>query len=361
MNPYIRSDLKKFRPYHAPIKPYDIKVDANELAFGHQHLFQEHMAQWLSNKDHITRYPDTDCVLLREKIAEVYGITKEQIMCGVGSDQVIELIIKAFIEPGETVIVPTPSFSMYGLSTIINHGRVVEVPLDENFEYNTELFISVIRQEKPKLIFICTPNNPTGCKLSREEILQILDEANCPVVIDEAYADFIGESMISDLANYPDMILLRTFSKSFGLAGLRTGFAIANVDMIESLNLVKPPYNLSSYSQEASIFVLGQKAYYDELIQQCIRSREWLRKELETIPYIETIFDSYANFILIRVNHSSLPQLLQQQKILVRDYPPTGPLARCIRITIGTEEENIRLIQSLKEAIHESSTTSSKN
>lgn len=353
MNKYVRSDLQQFRPYHAPLKPYEIKVDANELPFAHQEAFKEHMSDWLADKDNLTRYPDTDARRLRTKIAQLNGITKEQVMCGVGSDQVIELIIKAFIDPFDTVVVPTPSFSMYGLSTTINHGKVVEVPLDENFNYDIDLFVKVINEVEPKLIFLCTPNNPTGCILVKEDIRRILQVAKCPVVVDEAYEEFTKESMIDELSDFPDMILLRTFSKAYGLAGLRTGYAIANEDMIETINLVKPPYNLSSYSQEASIFVLEQHSYYEEQVARIIRNREWLRQELSKIPFIETIFESHANFILFRVTHTSVAKLLEQQKILVRDYPPTGALARCIRVTVGTEEENTRIIQALKEVIYE--------
>jgi len=353
MNRFVRQDLKNYKPYHAPIKPYEIKVDANEMPFPHQKELALHMATWMEEKDNLTRYPDTDSNLLREKIAQINHVAKENVLCGVGSDQIIELIIKVFVEPGDSVVVPTPSFSMYQLSTLMNRGKVVEVPLDHEFNYDIEAMIQVIIEVKPKLIFLCTPNNPTGCLLTREEIIRVLEVADCPVIVDEAYAEFTQDTMIEELKDYPDMILLRTFSKSYGLAGLRTGYAIAQSDMIETINLVKPPYNLSSYSQEASIFVLNHKEYYDQRVIESIQQREWLKKELGTINYIEKIYESHANFILVRLKEEAIIQLLDQQKILVRDYPPVGALAHCIRITVGTAEENKRIIEVLKEAMHE--------
>jgi len=323
------------------------------MPFAHQQEFAQHMAAWMAEKDNLTRYPDTDCNALREKIAEVNNVSKENVICGVGSDQIIELIIKVFIEPGDSVVMPTPSFSMYQLSTIMNRGKVVEVPLDQEFNYDIDKMIQVITDVKPKLVFLCTPNNPTGCLLTREDILRVLDVADCPVIVDEAYAEFTQDTMIDELKNYPDMILLRTFSKSYGLAGLRTGYAIAQSDMIETINLVKPPYNLSSYSQEASMFVLNHQSYYDEQVKQSIQQREWLYKELVAINYIEKIYESHANFILVRLKEDAILTLLEQQKILVRDYPPVGALAHCIRITIGTAQENKRIMEVLKEAMHE--------
>ncbi len=353
MNRYARIDLQNFKPYHASPKPYEIKCDANEMPFEHQKEFVEHMAKWMSEKDNLTRYPDTDCIQLREKIAEVINVTKENILCGVGSDQIIELIIKVFLEPGDSVVMPTPSFSMYPLSTILNRGKAIEVPLDQDFNYDIDKMIQIIQDVKPKLVFLCTPNNPTGCLLSSEDIKRILKIADCPVVVDEAYAEFTQESMIEDLMDYPDLIILRTFSKSYGLAGLRSGYAIAHPDMIETINLVKPPYNVSSYAQEASFFVLEHKAYYDDMVKKSIQQRDWLKNELQAFDVVERVYESHANFILVRLKQDSIAEALYQQKILVRDYPPTGPLAHCIRITVGTETENKRIINALKEATHE--------
>lgn len=347
MNKYMRSDLLKFNPYHAPIKPYEIKVDANENPFPQHPDFKESMSEWLSEKDNMTRYPDTDANELRAKIAKHYNIKAENVICGVGSDQVLESIIKVFVEPGDKVVVPTPSFSMYKLSTVINHGQVVEVPLNEEFEYDLDLFINTIKQEKPKLVFLCTPNNPTGCVLSKTEVLKVVEASDCPVVIDEAYAEFTGISVIDEIDNYDNLIVARTFSKSYGLAGLRTGYGIACKEMIDTIYVAKAPYNLSSFSQKASLFVLDHHDFYMEQVRALNEQRLVLVEALKKMSFIEKIYNSGTNFVLVKVSNSLIPKMLEEQLILVRDYPPTGDLANCIRLTVGTEDENNRIIDIL--------------
>jgi len=349
MNRYIRKDLVNFKPYHAPIKPYEIKVDANENPFPHHKDFKNAMSEWLDEKDNITRYPDTDAHELRHKIAEHYSILKDNVLCGVGSDQVIECIIKVFIEPGDKVIVPTPSFSMYKLSAIINHGQIIEVPLDTEFEYDLDLFINTIIKEQPKLVFLCTPNNPTGCVLNKADILKVVKSADCPVVVDEAYAEFTGISVIDEINNYDNLIVVRTFSKTYGLAGLRTGYGLACKEMIDTIYVTKPPYNLSSFSQKASLFVLEHHDFYMKQVEELNNQRVLLVKELEQLSIIEKIYTSGTNFILIKVNNTLIPKLLESELILVRDYPPTGELANCIRLSVGSGEENKRILEVLSD------------
>lgn len=348
MNKYIRQDLINFKPYHAPIKPYEIKVDANENPFPHHEAFKTVMTEWLDNKDNLTRYPDTDASELRTNIAAHYGVKTENVICGVGSDQIIECIIKVFLEPGDKVVVPTPSFSMYKLSTIVNHGRIVEVPLDDEFEYDIDLFISTIKTEQPKLVFLCTPNNPTGCVLNKEDILKVIKNSNCPVIVDEAYAEFTGISVVDEINNYDNLIVLRTFSKSYGLAGLRTGYGIANKEMIDTLYVTKPPYNLSSFSQKASLFVLEHHDFYMRQVEKLIVQRNNLVKVLNNLSVIDKVYNSGTNFVLVKVNNDQIAKLLEEELILVRDYPPIGDLANCIRFTVGTEEENKRIIEILR-------------
>lgn len=352
MNKYMRKDLQFYKPYHSPIKPYEIKVDANESPYPHHEAFVEHMKQWMKNKDNITRYPDTDAVLLRRRIAkhyEIYNVHEENVICGVGSDQIIDIIIKVFVEPGETILAPTPSFSMYKLGGLLNHAYVHEYALDDEFHYDISALLDLIEFEAPKLVFLCTPNNPTGGLLDRASIIQVLDKAKCPVVIDEVYAEFSGETMLDLFEKYPNMIILRSFSKAYGLAGLRTGYAIANKEMIDTLYIGKPPYNLSNYSQEASIFVLDHHEFYMDQVQAIKKEREIMKKHLETLPFVEKVYESETNFLLIKVERTGIQKLLEEKLILIRDYPPTGNLAGCIRITIGTSEENQRILEKLRE------------
>jgi len=352
MNKYMRKDLQFYQPYHSPIKPYEIKVDANESPYAHHQAFIDHMYQWMQNKDNITRYPDTDALLLRKRIAKHFNefqIEAENVLCGVGSDQIIDIIIKVFVEPGETILVPTPSFSMYKLAGLLNHAYVYEYPLTDIFEYDIPRLLETIEIEAPKLVFLCTPNNPTGGLLKRESIIQVLEKAKCPVIIDEVYAEFSGETMLDLLDRYPHMIILRSFSKAYGLAGLRTGYAIACKDMIDTLYVGKPPYNLSNYSQEASIFVLDHHSFYMEQVEAIKIEREKMKQALEALAIVEKVYDSDTNFLLIRVNRNGIQQMLEKDSILIRDYPPTGNLAGCIRITIGTPQENQKILQKIRE------------
>lgn len=349
MNRYLRDDLKLYEPYHAPAKPYAIKLDANENPFEPSPLVQEALQQFINEKDNLTRYPDTDMIQLREAIASRYAVRMEEVTCGVGSDQLIDFIIKAFVHPKDVVLYPNPSFSMYGLTAKINHAIPKTFELRDDFTYDIDALIKMIQEEPIRVLFLCTPNNPTGTILPKEDIYRILNYADFPVIVDEAYGDFMEETMIDDISRFPQLIVLRTFSKSFGLAGLRCGYAIGQESIIEDLNRVKSPYNLSSYSQVAARAVLEDEVYYQDKINLLKHERERVARALETYPWVERVYPSAANFLLIRCRHSAVLKLLEKQKILVRDYPPTGRLKDCIRLTVGSPQENDRVLDLLQQ------------
>lgn len=349
MSKYLRPDLQNYEPYHAPAKPYEIKLDANENPFDHAPNVQAVLKAFAEDKDALTRYPDTDMIELRQKIAARFDIRIEEVTCGVGSDQLIDFIIKAFVKPQGIVLYPNPSFSMYGLTALINHAQPKTFELREDFSYDIEALLDRIEKEPVDVLFLCTPNNPTGSVLPKADMYRILDAVDCPVIVDEAYGEFLEETMIDDVNRYPQLIVLRTFSKSFGLAGLRCGYAIGQQDIIEDLNRVKSPYNLSSYSQRAAMAVLDSNDYYSEKIQVLIQERERMAEALNGFDWVETVYPSAANFLLIRCRHTAIISLLAEEKILVRDYPPKGRLKDCIRLTIGSPEENDRLIHLLQE------------
>lgn len=345
---YMRKDLANFKPYHSPLKPYDVKIDANENPYEHSPVVLEKIQNWLQDKDNLTRYPDTDVNELREQLASYYDVTKEQVICTVGSDQVIELLIKVFLEPGEVVLVPNPSFSMYTLSTVLNHGKAVAYELDDDFNYDYDKLIDAYKIYQPKLLFICTPNNPTGTKASIEGMRKVLETVKCPVVIDEAYEEFIDETMIDFIKEYPNLIVLRTFSKAYGIAGLRIGYAISNEEMIDIVSVAKPPYNVSSFSQAVASYILDESDYYKGKVKVIAEDREKLIASLRTLDIFDRVFDSVANFILVKTNQPELVDYLQDNKVLVRGYGDVGRLASHIRFTVGTAEENERLIALIK-------------
>ncbi len=345
---YMRKDLVDFKPYHSPLKPYDVKIDANENPYPHSDKVLGQIKEWLDSKDNLTRYPDTDINVLREKLSEVHGVSKEEVICTVGSDQLIELIIKVFVEPGDAVLVPNPSFSMYTLSTVLNHGKAVPYELDENFGYDYDKLIEAYKIYQPKLVFICTPNNPTGNIASIEGMKKVLDTVKCPVIIDEAYEEFVGESMIEYIKEYPQLIVLRTFSKAYGIAGLRIGYGISNDEMIDMIGIAKPPYNVSSFSQAVATFILEDLAYYKNQVKDITANRQSLMKSLEAIDIIERVYDSAANFILVKVKDEGLTNYLADNKVLVRGYGPVGRLVSHIRLTVGNDTENKKLIDLIK-------------
>ncbi|PKM50227.1 MAG: histidinol-phosphate transaminase [Firmicutes bacterium HGW-Firmicutes-7] len=347
INDYLRKDLNDFKPYHAPEKEYEVKIDANENPYSHSPEVLSKACQWLLEKDNITRYPDTDQHKLREKLAEIHHVSKDNITCGVGSDQLIEYIIKAFIEPGNVILSPNPSFSMYALSNTLNHGKTINYELEKDFSYNIDHIIDLYKEHNPKIIFICTPNNPTGTTINKEKLHKLLEVVKCPVVIDEAYGEFINEGMINEVSSYKQIVVLRTFSKAFGLAGLRVGYAIASQEMIEAINICKAPYNLSSFSAKMAMLVLEYLSYYQEQVQVLLNNRTIFMKQLKCIPTIEEVYPSEANFVLVKVKNIDIIKILENNKILVRGYGTEGRLAYCMRITVGTKEENEILIQTL--------------
>lgn len=344
----MRKDLVNFKPYHAPHVDYDIKLDANENPFAHDKKLRKALEVFLEDKDNLTRYPDTDATALRKKIAKLHKLKEEQILCGVGSDQLIECIIKIFVDVDDIVLVPTPSFSMYELSTILNHGRIEKIALDKDFQYDIEKWLEKIEKIQPKLIFLCTPNNPTGTTLKKEDIHKVLEIANCPVVVDEAYIEFTGDSMVSSLAEYPGLIILRTFSKAYGLAGIRSGYAMASEEMIQAICVAKPPYNLSAISQFISMYVLEHKEVYEKMVKEIIEEREKLCTELEHSSVIEKVVKSSTNFLLIKFLDSTVVQVLKDNKILIRGYEKGSNLSGYGRITVGTKEENEKLRKVLQ-------------
>lgn len=345
---YMRKDLANFTPYHSPIKPYEVKIDANENPYPHSPKVIERIKAWADDKDNLTRYPDTDVNVLRSKISDVYKVTKEQVICTVGSDQLIEMLIKIFVEVGETVLVPNPSFSMYSLATILNHGKAVAYELDENYDYDYELIIEAYKKHQPKLVFICTPNNPTGNKASIEGMKKVLDSVKCPVIIDEAYEEFLGESMVEYIDSYPQLLILRTFSKAYGIAGLRIGYGISNEKMIDLVNIAKPPYNVSTFSQDIAGYILDDIDYYKKITHQISQNRDSLVEALRDCEIFEKVFDTTANFILAKVKDEGIIPYLTENKVLVRDYSKGSRLASHIRFSVGTEKENTILIDLIK-------------
>ncbi len=330
----VRPNILKLKPYSSARDEYNgdtgIFLDANENPFGT-----------------LNRYPDPYQKEVKEKLSALKNIPVSQIFLGNGSDEVIDLVFRIFCTPGnDKALVFTPTYGMYEVSANINDTELLQLPLNRNFQINREAVIPFLKDENLKLIFICSPNNPTGNSI--ENIDFILENFNGIVFVDEAYIDFSSQkSWTEKLEQYPNLIISQTFSKARGLAAVRVGIAYSSPEIISLLNKTKPPYNVSQLNQEAALIALVDDEKYQSEIKTILEEKERLEKALLKLAVIKKIYPSDANFILAEVNDADeIYNNLVQQKIITRNR--NSVIANCIRITIGTTEENNQLIAALK-------------
>lgn len=295
------------------------------------------------------RYPDPQQKLLKTLLAKQNKVFLSQILLGNGSDEVLDLIFRAFCEPNQdNIITLPPTYGMYGVLADLNAIENREILLTKDFEPNVDEILNGV-SENTKIIFLCSPNNPTGNSFSDESILYLLRNFNGLVVLDEAYIDFsTKESWLSELNDFPNLVIIQTLSKAYGLAGLRVGIAYASDEIISILNKIKPPYNLNTSSQEIALKKLTQNTLTAQ-VKKIVSERENIIDALKSITFIERIFPSEANFILIKVDDATLRyNQLIQNGIVVRNRNNQPLCDNCLRITIGTKEENNQLITTLK-------------
>lgn len=295
------------------------------------------------------RYPDPQQKLLKALLAKQKKVSLNQILLGNGSDEVLDLLFRAFCEPNQdNIITLPPTYGMYGVLADLNAIENKEILLTNDFEPNVDEILNAV-SENTKIIFLCSPNNPTGNSFSDESILYLLKNFNGLVVLDEAYIDFSSkESWLTELNDFPNLVITQTLSKAYGLAGLRIGIAYASEEIISMLNKIKPPYNLNTASQEIALKKLNQNTLTAQ-VKKIVSEREKIIKSLQSINFITQIFPSDANYILVKVDDATLRynQLIQAE-IVIRNRSNQPLCENCIRITIGTKEENIELINILK-------------
>ncbi|WP_162339496.1 histidinol-phosphate transaminase [Cyclobacterium salsum] len=344
------------RPHIAALKPYSsardeysgkegIFLDANENPLGS-----------ITEQD-FNRYPDPYQNELKEKLSKLKKMDKKQIFLGNGSDEAIDLLFRAFCQPGlDNVIILPPTYGMYEVSAGINDVFVKKVPLTPDFQILPDKVLEAV-DAHTKIIFICSPNNPSGNTLKRESILQVVEHFNGLVVIDEAYIDFSAEPGFSNmLEDFPNLLVMQTLSKAWGLAALRLGMAFASPDIIAILNKIKPPYNISGLTQETAAAALENTEKLEQMIREILVQKESLRKQLEKIPQVEKVYPSQANFFLVKVPQAKkVYQRLVEKKIIVRDRSAVQHCGDCLRITVGNQLENDQLIQALQTVLSEPS------
>ncbi len=342
VNKLVRGHIQLLKPYASARDEYEgsegIFLDANENALGS-------VAEGSFN-----RYPDPLQRRLKEALAANKGIDAAQIFLGNGSDEAIDLLFRIFCEPGrDHVILLPPTYGMYKVSADINRIETQEVPLTDDFQLDTAEIMAALRPGT-KMIFICSPNNPSGNLIKRKSIERILEKAPGLVVVDEAYVDFAPESSLLPLLHeYQNLIILQTFSKAWGMARLRLGMAFAHPEIIQLFNKVKPPYNVNGLTQEKALEALGQSQKKEDMVSRLLSNKAKLIQELKDFSLVEKIYPSDANFILVKVLQADeLYRRLIKEKVIVRNRSRITLCDNCLRITVGTEGENEALVQTLK-------------
>ena len=340
----LRTHLKSLIPYSSARDDYSgsegVFLDANENPYGS-----------ITEQDW-NRYPDPYQIDLKKRIAEVKGSRWNNLFLGNGSDEPIDLLFRAFCEPREDqVIINAPTYGMYQVSAGINGVGINEVLLTEEFGLDVEAILSSI-EKKTKMIFICSPNNPTGNDLDLGDIEKIIQAFEGIVVVDEAYIDFTTRnSFIHRLGDYANLVVLQTFSKAWGLASLRLGMAFASEEIVRILNLIKPPYNISGLTQKTILDALSHVDKKDQMVAATLQERRYLEKELKCLDQVEKVYPSDANFFLVKMkqNAKGLFNQLIEKKIIVRDRSNVVLCDQGLRITVGTKDENDQLINTLKD------------
>lgn len=343
LNKLIRPNIAKLEAYSSARDEFsgDAKVflDANENSLGSPSL------KWYN------RYPDPHQKIVKDKIAVIKRIPSENIFLGNGSDECIDIIFRCFCEPEkDNVIICPPTYGMYEVSANINHVGIKKVPLLNDFQLDLIHLENVI-DSNTKIIWICSPNNPTGNSINRVDIEMVLNNFNGLVVIDEAYINFAKQkSFVQELSDYPNLIVLQTFSKAWGLAGLRLGMAFASTSIIEVMDRVKPPYNINQATQEIVSKALEEIGQVNDMIKIIVDMRNALSEVFSSMPTVEKVYPSDANFILVKIkNARKIYQFLLSKGIVLRDRSNVALCENCLRITIGTEQENTLLIDAMQE------------
>jgi histidinol-phosphate aminotransferase len=298
----------------------------------------------------LNRYPDPQQNLVKEALSKMKGISKEQILLGNGSDEVLDLIFRVFCEPREdNVIVLPPTYGMYEVLANINAIELVKIPLVENFQPNIKEIVKC-QDAKTKVLFLCSPNNPTANSFNASKIETLIKEFNGIVVIDEAYIDFsIEDSWLGRLDEFPNLIVTQTLSKAYGLAAIRLGICYASKEIISILNKIKPPYNVNQLTQDVALQSLLNQEKVKNNITAIISERNQLIRDLENVEIVEKVYSSDANFLLVKVDDANLRyKQLVKLGIIARNRTTQILCDNCLRFTVGTADENKKLINTLK-------------
>jgi histidinol-phosphate aminotransferase len=343
LNNLVRENIKKLKPYSSARSEFSgsakVFLDANENSFGSP------LTKWYN------RYPDPLQWELKKKMAAIKKVEAENMLLGNGSDECIDLLIRAFCNPQQdNIIICPPTYGMYEVYAHINDVPVKEVSLTPTYQLNLEALEEAV-DAYTKIIFFCSPNNPTGNSLEREDIEMVLNNFDGIVVVDEAYINYSRHrSFATELSDYPNLVVMQTFSKAWGLAALRLGMIFASKEIVDILNKIKPPYNINQATQELALKALDNLDDVNTMITETIRLREEMVKDLQATPCVQKVYPSDANFLLVKVSDANaIYAFLRDKGIIVRNRHNVLLCEGCLRITVGTERENRELLEAMRQ------------
>lgn len=339
INKLLRKNIKLMEAYSSARSEYQgaasVWLDANENPFA----------------DSFNRYPDPLQLELKERVGYIRNIATANVFLGNGSDEAIDLLLRAFCEPGkDNVMLFPPTYGMYKVAAVVNDIAIKEAPLNDRMQPDIEAAIAIIDMST-KILFLCSPNNPTGNLIDRNSIIELAERFGGLVVVDEAYIDFAatGSSLLPLLTQYPNLVILQTFSKAWGMAALRLGMAFASTAVIDILNRIKLPYNINLATQQLAIKALDERVLVSTWVERTIQLRQALIKSLSSFRCVLKIFPSDANFLLVKVTAADrLYDFLLDKKIVVRKRAGLAGCENCLRITIGTEQEQELLLEAIR-------------
>jgi histidinol-phosphate aminotransferase len=341
INQLLRSNIKKLVPYSSARDEFSgaakIFLDANENSLGSP-IHEQY-----------NRYPDPHQAKIKELLSGIKGVPAKNIFLGNGSDECIDLLYRAFCNPGkDNTIISPPTYGMYEVSAEINDVEVRKAILTADFQPDLEK-MAALADENTKIIWLCSPNNPTGNAFDHQAIEMVLNNFEGLVVIDEAYINFSRQqSFIRELTEYPNLVVLQTMSKAWGLAGLRVGMAFAGEPIVEVMNRIKPPYNISQPTQDLLLKALKETASVNERIQEIVTMRDLLAADLAKLSIVRKVYPSDANFLLVKIdNAKAVYESLLTRGIVVRDRSRVVLCNDCLRITVGKKMENEELLKAL--------------
>lgn len=349
---HVKPVVRGLRAYTLQARPATVKLDQNENPFDLPEDFKREVVARALARDW-ARYPEFDPTELCAALARHWGWRADGVLAGNGSNELIEALLVVTVGDGTPVVIPEPTFTLYGLLSQVLGGRLVRVPLGPGLEYDALALSRARREHEAPVTIVCSPNNPTGSVLALDAVSRLCDEADGLVVLDEAYHEFSSQDAVPLLARHPNLVVLRTFSKAGALAGLRLGALLASPELVREVNKARLPYNVNFFSQTAALCALERRELLDERVARLVALREALIARLREQGGLR-VYPTAANFVLVEMEAAepkAVYEALYARGVLVRDVSSYPRLSRCLRFSVGSEEENEALLGALREVL----------